>query len=221
MTFREVVIGSNSRVWKASAADPRIAARFGLAIGHAQLGQFAFTPADRVWVFSYSRNPAENSQMFSILAAAGVREVVYVATASAIVSCCTDCYEYPRVKRLAELEARQRLAARVLTLGVVYNRLEELPAGLTMATSQASINEFLLDPQWLDGEHDRRLFVPVNEPFATRPEAWAHRIYGALIWRLRRWPCALRPLDLLLRLAGFRWYGYVYLSNLLWNSTQS
>jgi len=72
MTFREVVIGAHSRVWQAAAADPRVARRFQLAIGHAQLRNFAFTPSDRVWVFAYSRVPGENSQMLGVLEAAGV-----------------------------------------------------------------------------------------------------------------------------------------------------
>ena len=219
--LREVIIGRNSRVWKAAAGNSRVAERFKVAIGHAELGRFEFTADDRVWVFGYSRIAAENAQLLQTIQAAGVRELVYISSASTIVCRLSRCYEYPRVKWLAELEAL-RLRARVLVLGVVYARPEDLPAGLTLCTSQASIDDFLLQPDWPDmNGQGKHLLTTCTRPFRTSLESALHRIYGALIWSFRRWPCVLRPLDLLLRGLGIRWYGYVYLSNLLWITKKS
>jgi len=219
---REVIIGRNSKVWRAAAANPAVAARFRCAIGHADVSGFAFEADDRVWVFSYSRSPAENLALLSVLAAARVAEVVYVSTATAIVTRLTRCYEYPRVKQRAEDDARRLLDARVLTLGIVVEREAQLPAGRHAATLQGDLDAFLLAPSWpLEQGRRKNLFEMLGAPMERGWEASLHRGYDAAQWLMRRWPCVLRPLDLLLRLAGVRWYGYVNLSDRLWNSTTS
>jgi len=220
--LREVVIGANSRVWKDASRDPRVAARFTAAIGHREVPRFQFTGQDRVWLFSYSRIATENSQLLSVLEGAHVSEVVYVSSASTIATRLTSCYSYPRVKMLAEREARSRLDARVLTLGLVFEREDELPAGANAATNRRTLQEFLLDPRWPEeGGRRMTLIECVRRPFSGTSEAFLQRFYGALQWKVRRWPCVLRPLDFVLRACGFRWYGYVLLSNRLWCSTTS
>jgi hypothetical protein len=217
---REVVIGCHSKVWRSTVQNARVAQRFTLALGHNEVSQFHFSPDDRVWVFSYSRIPVENVRLLTALQSAAVREVVYISSASTIVTKLTRCYEYPRVKQAAEQEAQRRLQARVLVLGLVYAQLSDLPAGQSVATSQATLEQFLLDPKWPEGPGSRvHLFEVVNRPFSGRLEALLYRGYGTLQWAFRSWPCVLRPLDYLLRAAGVRWYGYVHLSNRLWIST--
>jgi hypothetical protein len=219
---REVIVGCNSKVWRAIVANHQVAGRFRVAIGHAAVAQFPFTTADRVWVFSYSRVPQENSRLFDVLEAAGVREVVYISSASVIVTRFTQCYEYPRVKQLAEDEARRRLNAHILTLGLVVGRIEELPSGRNVATVQDTIAAFLLAPRWPhESGNGMRLFEPVEVPFTRRWEAGLHGLYDSVQWIVRRWPCVLRPFDLVLRTLGIRWYGYVNLSNRLWITTTS
>jgi hypothetical protein len=216
---REVVIGCHSKVWRRAVQNARVAQRFTVAVGHNEVSRFHFTPDDRVWVFSYSRIPDENVRLLSTLQTAAVREVVYISSASTIVTTLTRCYEYPRVKQEAEQEAQRRLHARVLMLGLVYAQISELPAGATVATSQATLEQFLLDPKWPEGHGRVHLFGVVKRPFSGPLEALLYRGYGALQWAFRSWPCVLRPLDYLLRAAGVRWYGYIHLSNRLWIST--
>jgi hypothetical protein len=220
--LREVVVGRNSKVWRAVGSNRTVAMRFAAAIGHADVATFAFSPMDRVWVLSYSRAVQENSRLFAALEAARVREVVYVSTATTNVTRLTKCYEYPRVKEIAEDEARRRLGARILTLGLVVGKIEELPPGRNAATLQSTIEDFLLEPRWPhDGGTRMRLFEPVEVPFTRAWEARLHGAYDSIQWAVRRWPCVLRPFDLVLRALGVRWYGYVNLSNRLWNTTTS
>jgi hypothetical protein len=222
VALREVVIGRNSTVWRKSCGNQAVSQRFKTAIGHAEVSAFRFTASDRVWVFAYSRKPEENSRLLVALESARVREVVYVSSAATIVTRFTRCYGYPTVKQVAEDEARRRLNARILIFGLVVNRIEELPSGLNVTTLQEKIEEFLLAPCWPhDGGRSMRLFELVAVPY-TRPwEARMHRAYDAMQWVVRYWPCALRPIDVILRAVGIRWYGYVNLSNRLWNSTTS
>ena len=219
---REVVVGRNSKVWSGLAADARIAGLVGVAIGHRELDTFAFSAKDRVWVFSYSRDEHDNSALLKRLENAGVAEVVYVSSSSCRVAARTACYEYPRVKLKAESQALGFNAGKVLTIGLVYADERELPAGDNVATSLAELAAFMLAPTWPDGQGRRKhLFRQVSCPFSGALEQTLYRAYGWAIFSLKRYPCVLRPVDLLLRASRMRWYGYVYLSNRLWISTTS
>lgn len=219
---REVLLGHGSQLWRALQGLPGMAGRFSHTLGHRELAGFAFTPNDRVWVFSYSRVPAENTAMIERLARAGVREVVYLSSSSVIVSQRSTCWEYPRVKAAAETQVRALPHGRVLTVGLMHARPEELPAGPQMATSHTELAAFMLAPQWpLGGGREGRLMQPLQRPFSGAAEAFAHRAYGALQAACGPWPCLLRPLDVLLRALGWRWYGYTYLSTRLWMRTTS
>lgn len=193
------------------------------AVGHADVATFGFTSADRVWVLSYSRDPDANRALLGTLARTAVREIVYVSSSSTIVAAVTECYEYPRVKLRAELDALSLSAtARVLTIGMMYENEAQLPAGANVATSYAELAAFVSKPVWPEeGGRRTRLFRVVQRPFGNPLEHWAYRGYARLMCHLASRPCVLRPLDLVLRTLGVRWYGYVHLSNRLWTSTTS
>lgn len=219
---RELVLGRGSTVWRRLSVEPSLAERVGAAIGHHDLATFEFTPADRVWVLSYSRDPRENSAMLQRLGAAGVREIVYVSSASTIVAQRTRCYEYPRVKLQAEQEALALPQAKLLTIGLMHDSVDELPAGTNIATRYGELAAFMLQPDWPDsGGRGKRLFHVERRPFGGAIERAACGIYTSLLMAAGSRPCLLRPIDLILRLLGWRWYGYTCLSNRLWTSKTS
>ena len=216
---RDIILGKNSAVWRLLASVPRLG-RF-IAIGHAELDSFKFSPGDRVWVLSYTRDLSANRAMFERLAQSGDISVVYVSTATANVDRVTSCYQYPRIKRECEDLSRTMLAARILTIGVVYRNLDELAGGTTMATSVDEIAAFMADPKFPDAaDAPVLLFSPIDRPFSNSLERAVFAGYGKL-QRVIGWPCLLRPIDLGLRALGWRWYGYLYLSNRLWLTTTS
>jgi hypothetical protein len=218
---REVVVGRNSKVWHRLSASKSIRDRFKLAIGHRDVGRFIFTPADRVWIFSYSRSPSENAELLRNILDAGINEIVYVSSATTNVAAISRCYEYPRVKRMAECDVEKIGIARIVALGVVYGELSELPQGSTVVTSLLDLERFLLHPTWNDSDRRVNLFRLIEMPFAGRIESLIYTAYGSALWRLRKFPCLLRPIDVVLRAFGIKWYGYVYLSSRLWSSTIS
>jgi hypothetical protein len=213
---REIILGSGSKVWQRLQALPGMAARFNLALSHRELSQFAFTPNDRVWVFSYSRLPQENSAMLARLKAAGVREIVYLSSSSVIVEQRTRCWEYPRVKAAAQAEVQALPQGRVLTVGLVHGQPGELPSGPQIATTHAELAAFMLAPEWPVNGRAKHLLGAVERPWRHALDAPLHACYGALQTLCGPWPCLLRPLDLALRTLGLRWYGYTYLSTRLW-----
>jgi hypothetical protein len=221
-TAREVIVGKNSTVWRELAKRPDIAARFRVALSHNDLHNVKFLPGDRLWIFSYSRKAAENAALIERLGRAGAAEYVYVSSATTNIVPQTSCYRYPVVKLLAENLAREKLNARILTVGIVFDRQSDLPGGATIATSYDDLAGFMLAPQWPDCVGQAvRLFRPYERPFNGEAEEIAFKLYGRAVGLLRRWPCILRPVDFVLRRMGYRWYGYLYLSNKTWFTTTS
>ena len=215
--MREIILGGSAKIWQAIAKQPGIADRFRHVIGHKQLSSFAFMPQDRVWVLAYSRVPRENTAMLTALRQAGVKEVIYISSSSTIISSITNCYAYPRAKKLAEDEALALPNGKVLSLGLVVSHEDELPSGGNAATTIQEIAKFLLTPIWAS-DHGKRahLLRIVDKPFRNKSERALYRLYGRLIQAAKSKPCLLRPLDLLLSTLQMRWYGYTYLSNQLW-----
>lgn len=213
---RLVVVGRNSAVWNRVA--PRLDETVS-ELSHSEVGGARITAEDVVWIFSYSRDDEQNRRLFAALGAVGARRVIYVSSATAPVGDRYRCYSYPRCKLRAERAAAELLDAQVVRLGLVYDRDDELPGGTTLATTLSSIADAMRQtlrsgPQAVA----RDLFEPATGRFGSAAEKAFYRIYGALI-RLVPTPCLLRPLDLVLSALGWRWYGYVYLSNRQWLST--
>ena len=181
-THRDVFVGRHSKVWQALSRREELAWRQTVAIGHAELPGFEFARGDRVWLLSYSRRPTENRAMLESIARAGVAELVYVSSSATIVDAVTRCYEYPRVKHAAEQDALALPAARVLTIGLVYEDPAELPGGNCVATSVAELAAFVAAPQWPDATGRRKLLMQlVQRPFRQALERWAHAAYGRLM----------------------------------------
>lgn len=218
---RNIVIGRNSRLWRMMQTDLRVPAGPFFAIGHAEVEDFAFQPGDRLWILSYSRDMADNMVLFDALSKAADTDIVYISTATANIDALTTCYDYPRIKRECERLVRQKLAAHIVSIGVVHVQEVDLPGGTTIATSVTELIDFMLAPVFPTTGELVRLFRVVDRPFSGFHEKAAFRIYGILQRASGSYPCLLRPLDLVLRALGWRWYGYVYLSNRLWLTTTS
>jgi hypothetical protein len=214
---RDVFVGSHSKVWQGLATRLKGGDIHPVAIGHRDVAAFAFAPRDRVWVLSYSRRVDENAALIARLNEAGVEQLVYLSSSSVIVDQRTRCYEYPRVKQLAEQAVLALPHGKVLTVGLVYSHADELPRGPNVATSLDELAAFMRSPNWPDAQgRAKHLFRTVTRPFSGALERVAHQTYGLLMSASGSFPCALRPFDVLLRAVGARWYGYVYLSNRLW-----
>jgi hypothetical protein len=219
---RVIVIGSHSRTWRALAGRASLLATVDAAMGHAAAASFQFAPSDRVWVLSYSRQTEENRKLLELLRAAGVQQICYVSSSSVIACRVTRCYGYPRVKEEAERAALATPGGRVLTLGLMYDDAAELPGGDNIACRYDELADFMRDPVWTDAAGQRRfLFHRLRRPFSGRLEAAVYALYDRALNACGAYPCLLRPVDFALRLCGWRWYGYVRLSNRLWYSTIS
>lgn len=218
---RHVIIGRNSKVWAALSAVADIRAADVIAIGHKELKDFSFRGNDVVWVFSYSKSPAENTQLLQMLREKGAAKVTYISSASTNVMSLTRCYAYPRVKQSAQQEAVRLCNARVVNIGWLYVDPAELPAGRTVATSASELASFMLRQAWSAEALPTNVFRLVDRPFAGTTERTLFSLYGALISASGSFPCLLRPFDVVLRALNMRWYGYLYLSNKLWSTTTS
>ena len=219
---RHIVVGRSSKVWQHLRQRPELAQHVAHAIGHADLKSFTFTQHDCVWVFSYSREPSENASLLATLGRAGVGEVMYLSSSSTIVNRVTNCYSYPRVKYKAEQLALSLPHAKIITLGLMYQDLAELPAGRNMACSYDELAAFMLRAETgAEAQNRVNLLRAIERPFSSTLERLAYQQYSKLMSMMGSKPCLLRPLDFLFRALGWRWYGYTFLSNRLWSMTIS
>lgn len=216
---RKIVIGCNSHIWSVLSQSKLIDTQVYQAIGHRELCDFQFSSKDTVWILSYSRNPTENEAILQHLKEAAVAEVCYITSASTNVVSITECYEYPRVKRLAHQSAIATCQAKVLSIGLFYTEENELPCGTTAATSAQELANFIKSPIWDPQAEVTRLFRPISRPFKSGLEKSLYISYGILQKMCGPYPCLMRPFDLILRTLNMRWYGYIYLSNRLWFMT--
>ena len=206
-----MIIGRNAKIWTRLTTYPAL--RNAIALGHKDVASFEGVAGDVVWILSYAREPAQNTALFRMLKkrlSADTR-VLYVSTATANVAHFTGCYTYPRVKQLAEEDAEKILGATIVRIGLVHDVSEELPGGHSAVTSVTQLAEAIAGPP--PQEALLRLYKMHSKPFGSHLESNAYRVYGALQRLVGRYPCMLRPLDVLLRTLGWRWYGYLYLSN--------
>jgi hypothetical protein len=219
---REVIVGKHSSVWRELAKREDIARRFQILLSHDDLDDVKLRATDRVWILSYSKRADENAAMVYKLATLGAAEYVYVSTATTNVASRTKCYKYPIVKLLAENLAREALNAHVLSVGFLFFQISELPSGKMAATNYDDLASFMLTPRWATNKSQSvALFRIYDRPFKNAAERAIFNIYGHLISTLEKFPCALRPVDFALRRLGYKWYGYVYLSNKIWSMTTS
>lgn len=212
-----MIVGRNSVIWRAiSARLPHVS-----AIGHSEIATFEFRPDDIVWIFSYSLREQENRSMFHALSSGKAQRFVYVSSATANVADRHECYAYPRAKRAAEKAAGEILRAQIVRLGIVFDDPDEIPHGWQAQTSLDDIVA-ALESSVADGIESLplRLFELRQRPFTRASERLAYALYGALV-RILPVPCLARPLDVVLRALGWRWYGYVFVSNRLWLTTGS
>lgn len=212
---RLVVIGRNSVLWS-RIADCVLAQRpDSLAIGHRDIGGVELTADDCVWIFSYAPDEDENRRLFDRVKALGAGRHIYLSSATANIADQIHCYRYPRVKAEGERDAARILGARSVRIGLIHDEPTELPAGTSAATRLDDLIAAMLASDGLPASESGAvpLFRLVERPFTGALEHAAYRTYGALLRLCGRRPCLLRPLDLMLRAIGWRWYGYFRLSN--------
>lgn len=219
--MKRILIGKNSTLWNNLSSDPSVVKRFDAVISHKDLAAHAFDPESEIWILSYSRQNQENQKLIDTIGLHHTGRVFYFSTAAANVCQITNCYQYPRVKYAAAAYAAAHLkSVTIVHLGFVYGDPEELPSGHTAAISREDLAQFFREG--IRGQHDNvHLFKMVDKLHGSNIEKALHRLYDFLQKRCGRFPCALRPLDLIVRAFGWKWYGYANLSNRLWSLTTS
>jgi len=218
--MRNIIIGRNSKVWTEIGLRKNELSGIWEAISHSDIKEFEFLEGDRIWILAYSMIAAENISMLDTLRSCDLNDFVYISSASTNVCDYTDCYRYPRLKREAANYAKKHLHAKILTIGLVVKDFEALPAGTTCATTVGLFFDFLNNYSSSHlGENETFLFEMIERSFKTKFEENLYNLYGTMQNFSLSFPCLLRPIDLALKLMGYRWYGYLYMSNRLWNTT--
>lgn len=212
---RLVIVGKNSVLWGRIRERVLELQPTTVAISHREVGSYALAGRDVVWILSYAPDDFANTRLMEKLKAAGAGRACYVSTATANIVDVTTCYGYPAVKAAAERTAREVLNASIVRIGMIYDHAEELPAGRSAATALDDMVRAMIASLDPDAAPDAmlHLYQLIDRPFGSSLERALYSCYGLLLRWTARWPCLLRPIDLILRTVGYRWYGYFRLSN--------
>jgi hypothetical protein len=216
--FRNIIIGKNSSLWQRLQSHVANSSGIFVEISHSDVGKFDFRKSDVVWILSYSKRSEENIALLRNLKDKNFAKSIYVSSATTNVCNVTHCYVYPSVKKLAADYAKSNLRSDILTIGVVVDETHPAPKGYSATTSIAEIFSFIEKYKYSGDVETHHLFKMEKREFENQIEERLYDIYGRMINLCGRFPCVLRPFDFLFRLLGFRWYGYLYLSNALWLS---
>lgn len=212
---RIVIVGRNSVLWS-RIADRLLALRPDtLAVGHGDIAGLRLGPGDRLWIFSYAPDAEANRALFDRIAALGAGHHVYLSSATANIADRIRCYRYPAVKAQGESDAANRLNAATVRIGLIHDDPDELPGGASAATRLDDLVALMAAGAPRPDEEGEaiHLYRLIERPFSGAVERTAFNLYGALLRLAGTRPCLLRPLDLVLRTLGWRWYGYFRLSN--------
>lgn len=221
-----LVVGSNSSLWAALCESPilqnqnsginffAVSSRdiYGLS---PELFQFSFSHAV---VFSYSRKLEENMKLLRNLRLL-VRNVIYISTCSVIAANKGYLYTYPRAKREVEVFARDSNlfeCLRILRLGMVEGTFDA--DSMTGRFKYTSL-EMIVREIERSCSNDRtkvsfeNLYVSAERPFDSRMEELCFKIYCRMLQWNFVMGVVMRPLDVVFRALGWRWYGYNCLVN--------
>lgn len=212
---RIVVIGRNSVLWSRIGGHILEQRPDTIAVGHRDIAKLRLTADDCVWIFSYAPSMEANRGLFGRIAALGAGQHVYLSSATANIADRARCYRYPRIKAQGEKDAAAILGAASVRIGLIHDDPAELPAGVSVATRLDDLVSAMTAGEGDFGPagHVVHLHQLIERPFPNAAERAAYRGYGRLLRQLESRPCVLRPLDLVLRTIGWRWYGYFRLSN--------
>lgn len=219
-----LIVGSNSRVWAALSAhidNQKLKKNF-----HAVSSQdiFDLSPSllrrsfSRAVVFSYSRDLAENMKLLRNLRLF-VPSVIYISTCSVIAADRGYPYKYPRVKRAVEIFARDSKlfeCLHIIRLGMVEGTFEPGSLkGIYKYTTLAMIAQFIQTPvcQNRTSVRFQNLYRIVENPIGHGLESLCFKCYRRAILFHPVMGAMLRPVDLIFRALGWRWYGYSFIAN--------
>lgn len=211
--MQKYIIGKNSSVCKRLAKKiPLENYRF---LGHQDISDVTFQQNDVLFIFSYSLNRQVNADFLTSIHKRGGKNIVLMSSVASKVATLTQCYNYPTIKYMSEELVLEKLGGVVIQLGSVVEDSRELPSGTNYCTTLDELADFINQYQ-PSPSRAIRLFSVIDIPFKSQLDAFLYRSYQVLINRLNRYPCLLRPVDLLLKLSGYRWYGYTALLKKVW-----
>jgi hypothetical protein len=209
-----LIIGKNSKIWNKIKKDIK-KNRVITEISHDQLRflkkQKRF---DEIWIFGYSINVNENYDLLHSAVSIKYKKCFYFSSKTTNICQVTKDYKYPMIKKISEDFLKRYNNTYIVRLGLVYGKTSDIPGGGSYVTSYKEIIKFINQDKrriWYNKDIDLAKLIIKN--FSSEFERAVYKLYGLILMSGLFRPILLRPIDLILRLIGWRWYGYFYLSN--------
>jgi hypothetical protein len=203
MIKKELIVGCNSSVVKGLNLDPH---KYTL-VSHQDINSFSLNGRYlRAIVFSHSKIVHNNIELLNNLTRYA-DDIVYISTTSTDYAKAGFDYAYPKTKLEIETYIKTSdlfKSVVILYLGIVIKNFEDWSfAGTYKITEYDQILKIF---QNLPTSGEIECFKLARIEPKNKTELLLYKIYSSLYgihtWRL------LRPLDFILKIFGYRWYGY-------------
>jgi hypothetical protein len=216
--MRYILIGCNSKLYNNFKRNFNKLVQF--SISHKEIHTFLFRENDIVIVLSYGKNKQKNKEFYKNLSKINVGLFIILSTTSSYLANKIKCYEYPSNKLYIENLAIKLLKRHVvIRAGVIVNRrMSEEFQGLI----QTPISKLIKTLKELKNIRPVKILINLGQfkDFKNKNsiEYYFYLKYKLLIHNLK-YPCIIRPLDLILKVFfSYKWYGYGLLTVLYFES---
>lgn len=209
--MRKIIIGKNSNLYKEFRYE--FDDIFDLAISHKDLQNFGTKKTDIYFILSYGQSEKEMSQLLNEIKKIKHNNVILLSTSAVIVSKYSQCYSYPRLKMMQENFFIKKMSNFIIyRVGTVLrkNNLYQ-NRGTCVLNSNLFFKTLkkLLSGEFVSQVVQEYEFVEIKK---NTFESIIYLIYTVTIRLFYRFPCVLRPIDLMLKILNYPWYGYGTLS---------
>jgi len=209
--MRKIIIGKNSNLYKEFKKE--FDEIFDLAISHKDLHNFVIKKTDIYFILSYGQSEKEMSQLLSEVIKIKQNNVILLSTTAIIVSKYSKCYAYPKLKMMQENFFSAKMSNFIIyRVGTVLRKNNLYHnRGTCVLNSDLFFRTLkkLLSGEFVCQVVEEYEFVRIEK---NTLESIIYFIYTVTIRLFYKFPCVLRPIDLILKILNYRWYGYGALS---------
>jgi len=168
-----------------------------------------------IFLFSFSYKMQENMSMIEKIKLFSVESEVYIISSTSVFAYrISPFYKYPGIKSKMDSYAISN-GFHILRIGYVVDDERSLNSGEYLITHPNDICDFIDSPLKASKSRAVDLFKYVNLPMNIFYKIF-YSVYLFALFHLGRYAFVLRPVDLILKVAGVKWYGYNALGVIYW-----
>ena len=209
-----ILIGKNSNLYK--NYKDSFNSFVDIAISASDLESYSFNENDSLIILSYGKSKKSIDLLAYNLSSLNVKFFLLISTCTTVVLEKTKCYAYPAIKQYQERLFVQKLKnVSILSVGTIVDEKADKEHHGTCITKATVF--FKICEDIIRSTQSKKYLVEYEFSKFSNESSVEYKIFRAYksLITLLPLPCLLRPLDILLKYFGCKWYGYGVLTTIL------